>query len=123
MPVCVEMVPTVMEVGVTPGALLDVSASAVPTGSTRPSVTVAAPVRTAPTTERYFQLALITPPIVGQRYAEQVVRSTACPRSPSWATARRADPRRSSTTGFIAGALHSLTGIVESRSWVPSGPK
>jgi hypothetical protein len=54
-----------MEVGVTPGALLEDAALAVPTGINNPRVAVAAPVSTVPATDRRLQLAFIAPPVVG----------------------------------------------------------
>src|SRR5271154_296361 len=92
------MVPTVMEVGVTPGALPDVAAPATPTGRTTLSVTVAtAPVSTAPTTERHFRLSLIAPPNrrATVRRTRRALNRLSQVTPPDWAVApMRGRPRR-----------------------------
>ena len=67
MPVCVEIVPTVMELDVTPGALPDGAALAVPTGARAAVVTRATPLSTVAATARHLhRIRMSSPRIVGQ---------------------------------------------------------
>ena len=72
MPVWVEIVPTVIEVDVTPGALLDDAALAVPTGARATVVTTATPVSTVPATARHLRRLACRPPgSSAKRYARR----------------------------------------------------